>query len=58
MGQLTMTYKELEKAIRAISQELRAVPRPAGPLPDSEVKRRELILLKQVTLYKIWDAKK
>jgi hypothetical protein len=53
-----MTNKELKKAFRDMQEEVNNLPRSAEPLPEDEVRRRELILLKQVILRKIADAKK
>ncbi|RLC70992.1 MAG: hypothetical protein DRI26_06040 [Chloroflexi bacterium] len=53
-----MTEEELEKAIYEANEEIKNLARPTGPLPEREVRRREMLLLKQATLYKIEDARK
>jgi len=55
-----MTDKELQEAIKDANKDLDSLhsPPPSGPLPQHEVWRREMILLRQLTLYKIADAKK
>ena len=55
-----MTNKELQKAIKDATDDVRSLSssRPSGPLPQHEVTRREMILLRELTLYKIEDAKK
>jgi cytochrome b involved in lipid metabolism len=55
-----MTNKELQKAIKDATDEIRNLSSsPAsGPFPQHEVTRREMILLRQLTLLKIEDAKK
>ena len=55
-----MTNKELQNAIRNANKDIDSLslPPPSGPLPQHEVTRREMILLRQLTLYKIEDAKK
>ena len=55
-----MTNKELQKAIKDATDDVKNLsssPR-SGPFPKNEVTRREMILLRQLTLYKIEDAKK
>jgi len=55
-----MTNKELQKAIKHATGDVKSLsssPR-SGPFPQPEVRRREMILLRQLTLYKIEDAKK
>ena len=54
-----MTNKELQKAIKDATDDVRCLSscRSGGPLPQHEVTRREMILLRQVTLFKIEDAK-
>ncbi len=55
-----MTDEELQEAIIDANKDLDSLhsPPPSGPLPQHEVWRREIILLRQLTLYKIADAKK
>ena len=55
-----MTNKELQKAIKDATDDVKnlSLSRPGGPLPQHEVRRREMILLRQLTLFKIEDAKK
>ena len=55
-----MTDKELQKAIRDANKDIEglSLSPPSGPFPPHEVKRREAILLRQITLYKIEDARK
>lgn len=55
-----MTDEELQEAIKDANKDLDSLhsPPPSGPLPQHEVWRREMILLRQLTLYKIADAKK
>ena len=55
-----MTKKELEKAIKDANEDVQSLSSspPSGPFPQREVARREMILLRQLTLYKIEDAKK
>ena len=53
-----MTDEELQEEIR-VAREIRDnLPRPSAPLPQHEVRRREMLLLRELTLYKIEDAKK
>ena len=55
-----MTNKELREAIKDTTDDVKNLsssPRN-GPFPQHEVTRREMILLRQLTLYKIEDAKK
>jgi hypothetical protein len=55
-----MTNKELQKAIKHATDDVKSLsssPR-SGPFPQHEVTRREMILLRQLTLFKIEDAKK
>jgi len=55
-----MTNKKLQKAIKHATDDVKNLsssPR-SGPFPQHEVTRREMILLRQLTLYKIEDAKK
>ena len=55
-----MTNKDLEKAIKHATDDVKNLsssPR-SGPFPQQEVRRREIILLRQLTLYKIEDARK
>jgi len=55
-----MTNKELQKAIKEATDDVRNLSSslPSGPFPQHEVTRREMILLRQLTLFKIGDAKK
>jgi len=55
-----MTDEELQEAIRDAENDVKnlSLPPPSRPLPEHEVRRREMILLKQLTLYKIEEAKK
>jgi len=55
-----MTNKELQKAIKDATDDVKNLsssPR-SGPFPQHEVTRREMILLGQLTLFKMEDAKK
>jgi len=55
-----MTDEELQEAIKDAENDVKSLssPPPSEPLPYHEVRRRELILLRQLTLYKIESAKK
>ena len=55
-----MTDEELQEAIKDANNDIDSLslPPPSGPLPEHEVRRREIILLRPITLYKIQDAKK
>jgi hypothetical protein len=55
-----MTNKELQKAIEDATDDVKSLSStpPSGPFPQNEVTRREMILLRQLTLFKIDDAKK
>ena len=55
-----MTDEELQEAIKDAENDVKSLssPPPSGPLPEHEVRRREIILLRQLTAYKIVDAKK
>ncbi len=55
-----MTDEELQEAIKNAENDVRNLSRhmPSGPFPQAEVRRRETILLRQLTLYKIEDARK
>ena len=55
-----MTDKELKEAIRDAENDVKSLssPPPSGPLPEDEVRCREMILLRQLTLYKIEKARK
>ena len=55
-----MTNKELQKAIEDATDDVKSLSSspPSGPFPQHEVTRREMILLRQLTLFKIEDAKK
>ena len=59
-GKVIMTDKELQKAIRDANKDVKSLSSspPSGPFPQHKVRRREMILLRQITLYKIEDAKK
>jgi len=55
-----MTDTELQRAIQDANETLRSLSSPCQsrePLPEHEVRRREVILLRQVTVYKILDAR-
>ena len=55
-----MTDGELQQAIQDANDALYSLtrpPHPQGPFPEHEVRRREIILLRQVTAYKILDAR-
>ncbi len=55
-----MTEDELEQTIQDANEALDSLTRPhqyKGPFPQHEVRRREIILLRQVTAYKIQDAR-
>ena len=54
-----MTNEELQDAIRDANKDIEALSLspPGRPFPLHEVRRREAILLRQITLYKIEDAK-
>jgi len=57
---MTMTDEELQKAIQDANEALNSLSSPRQsrePFPEHEVRRREIILLRQVTAYKIQDAK-
>jgi len=55
-----MTNKELQKAIKDATDDVKSLSSSpsSGPFPQHEVTRREMILLRQLTLYKTEDAKK
>jgi hypothetical protein len=55
-----MTNKELQEAIKDATDDVKSLSSSpsSGPFPQHEVTRREMILLRQLTLYKIGDAKK
>ena len=55
-----MTNEELQEAIKNAEDDVKSLssPPPSGPLPEDEVRRREMILLRPLTLYKIVDARK
>ena len=55
-----MTDGELQVAINDATNDVKSLsfPPPSGPLPECEVRRREMILLRQLTLYKIYAARK
>ena len=55
-----MTDQELQQAIQDANEavcSLTRLPQLEGPFPKHEVSRREIILLRQVTAYKIQDAR-
>ena len=54
-----MTDEELQGAIKDANKDLDSLhsPPPSGPLPQHEVWCREMILLRQLTAYKIEYAK-
>jgi hypothetical protein len=55
-----MTNKELQKAIKDATDNVKSLSSSpsSGPFLQREITRREMILLRQLTLYKIEDAKK
>jgi len=55
-----MTDKELRGAIKDATDDVKNLSSSpsSGPFPQHEVTRREMILLRQLTLFKIEDAKK
>jgi len=53
-----MTDEELQEAIKDANNDIENLSTPSEPLPQSEVRRREMILLRQITLYKIEDMRK
>jgi len=55
-----MTNKELREAIKDATDDVKNLSSSpsTGPFPQHEVRRREMILLRQLTLYKIEDARK
>ena len=55
-----MTNKDLQKAVKDATDDVKSLSSspPSGPFPQHEVRRREMILLRHLTLYKIGDAKK
>ncbi len=55
-----MTDEELQEAIKDAENDVRNLSRhmPSGPFPQHEVRRREIILLRPITLYKIAEARK
>ncbi len=53
-----MTDKELKNAIKEANEALDALSPPSGPLSAGEVRFREMVLLRQLTLYKIEDTRK
>ncbi len=54
-----MTNEELQEAIRDANKDIEglSLSPPSGLFPPHEVRRREAVLLRQITLYKIEDAK-
>ena len=55
-----MTDQELQQAIQDANEAVYSLTRlshPKGPFPKHEVSRREVILLRQVTAYKIQEAR-
>jgi len=58
-GTIMMTDEELKEAIRDAENDVKGLscPPPSGPLPEDEVRRREMILLRPLTLYKIEKAR-
>jgi hypothetical protein len=55
-----MTDEELQQAIQDANEALNSLTSPhqyRGPFPQLEVRRREIILLRQLTAYKIQDAR-
>jgi len=55
-----MTNEELQEAIKDATDDVKNLSSSPtnGPFPQHEVTRREMILLRQLTLFKIEDAKK
>ena len=54
-----MKDEELQEGIKDANNDIDSLSLspPSGPLPQHEVRRREVILLRQLTAYKIEDAK-
>ena len=53
-----MTDEELQEALEDATNDISNLSRPTRPLPQHVVSRREIILLRQLILYQIKDAKK
>ena len=56
----TMTDEELLQAINEANKALDSLsssPKTDGPFTEHEIRRREIVLLRQVTAYKIQDAR-
>ena len=55
-----MTDKEVQEAIEDAENDVKSLSLslPSGPFPQHEVRHREMILLRQLTLYKIERARK
>ncbi len=55
-----MTDKELQEAIKDAENDLKGLSSSltSEPFPQHEVRRREIILLRPITLYKIQEARK
>ena len=55
-----MTDGELQEAIKSAENDVKNLSSspPSRPFPPQEVRRREMVLLRQLTLYKIEDARK
>ncbi|MFC1977746.1 hypothetical protein ACFLWS_05730 [Chloroflexota bacterium] len=55
-----MTNKELQEAIKGAENDLKGLSSSltSEPFPEHEVRRREIILLRPITLYKIQEARK
>ena len=55
-----MPNKELQRAIKDATDDVKNLSSSpsSGLFPQNEVRHREMILLRQLTLYKIEDAKK
>ena len=55
-----MTDEELQEAIKDAENDVKglSLSRPSEPFPQHEVTRREMILLRPLTLYKIEEARK
>ena len=52
-----MNSEEIRRELEDVLKDINNWSGPKGPLPNHEIRRRELILWKQAILYKIEDAK-